>query len=132
MAGVSTGEGAERGASHERAPGRNAARAHELADARPFEHGLLRIDLVLRRAFVAGAEVKLTTTEYRLLAALVRRAGEVVPYRELLEEVWGRAHAADLAYLRVYIGRLRTKLARRGDTCVFETHARVGYRLAWA
>jgi two-component system KDP operon response regulator KdpE len=73
--------------------------------------GDLRIDLARHEVSLAGASVKLTRKEFDLLALLARNAGRIVTHRQLLADVWGQAHEHDLQYLRVFIGRLRAKLA---------------------
>ncbi len=78
-----------------------------------------------------GEEVRLTRTEYSLLATLVEHAGKVVTHRQLLQEVWGPGAAGETHYLRVYMGQLRHKLeedAARPRHLLTETG--VGYRLA--
>ena len=47
------------------------------------------VELETRRVLREGTEVHLTPTEYRLLARLVRQAGQVVTHRQLLVDVWG-------------------------------------------
>jgi len=54
--------------------------------------------------------VKLTPIEFRLLSSLVKHAGVVVPHRQLLQEVWGDDHLADIRQLKVYVHYLRQKL----------------------
>jgi two-component system KDP operon response regulator KdpE len=96
-----------------------------------LETGDLRVDLAARRVFVRGEEVRLTRTEFNLLATLVRHAGKVLTHRQLLQEVWGPGSAGESHYLRVYMGQLRHKLeedAARPRYLVTETG--VGYRLA--
>jgi two-component system KDP operon response regulator KdpE len=108
---------------------RNAARAAPDAES-IFESGDLRVDLGARRIFVRGDEVRLTRTEYRLLASLVRHAGRVVTHRQLLLEVWGPGATDHAHYVRIYMGQLRHKLERdpaRPRYLVTETG--VGYRL---
>jgi two-component system KDP operon response regulator KdpE len=88
------------------------------------------VDLESRRASRMGSEVRLTPTEFRLLAALARRLGMVVTQRQLLTEVWGPSHARDTHYLRIYMKQLRDKLERdpvRPRHLLTETG--VGYRL---
>jgi two-component system KDP operon response regulator KdpE len=63
-----------------------------------------------RRVTVNGERVNLTPTEYNLLALLVKNMGRVLPYRDLLEQVWGWEYIDDVDYLRVYIWHLRRKL----------------------
>jgi two-component system KDP operon response regulator KdpE len=58
----------------------------------------------------AGAEVRLSPTEYLLLAELARHAHEVMDFRTLLQRVWGPTYADERHYLRVFIQRLRIKL----------------------
>ncbi len=70
----------------------------------------LTIDLDERRVRVEGKIVRLTPTEFNLLALMVSRAPRTVPYRELLERVWGFEYIDDIDYLRVYIWHLRRKL----------------------
>ena len=70
----------------------------------------LSIDLPARRVARDGAEVRLTPTEWGLLAALVTRPGRLVPQRQLLQEVWGPAYGTETNYLRVHMANLRRKL----------------------
>jgi two-component system KDP operon response regulator KdpE len=76
----------------------------------PVEAGELRIDLVAHRVWRADREVRLTPTEWGLLAALVSRPGRLVPQRQLLHEVWGPRYERETNYLRVYVASLRKKL----------------------
>jgi len=95
-----------------------------------FESGPLRVDLERRRVSVRGAEVKLTPTEYKLLATLIRHAGRVVTHKRLLSEVWGPWSPEQNQYVRVYMTHLRRKLEPDSASPVlFETEAGVGYRL---
>jgi two-component system KDP operon response regulator KdpE len=73
--------------------------------------------------------VTLTPREYDLLAMLVRHAGQVLTHKRLLTAVWGQGHAADLQYLRVYIGHIRRKLGAQGAAAI-ATEGGVGYRMA--
>jgi two-component system KDP operon response regulator KdpE len=96
-----------------------------------LETGDLRVDLAARRVFVKGEEVRLTRTEFNLLATLAKHAGRVLTHRQLLQEVWGPGSAGESHYLRVYMGQLRHKLeedAARPRYLLTETG--VGYRLA--
>jgi two-component system KDP operon response regulator KdpE len=95
-----------------------------------FVSGPLRVDLARRRVRVDGKEVRLTPTEYKLLAALVRHAGRVVTHKQLLLEVWGPWSTEEYQYLRVYMTHLRRKLEPDPlHPVLFETDAGVGYRL---
>jgi two-component system KDP operon response regulator KdpE len=109
---------------------RHAARVAGGGGETVFEAGELRVDLASRLVYRRGEEVRLTRTEYRLLAALVQHAGKVLTHRQLLREVWGPAAASETHYLRVYMAQLRHKLeddAARPRHLLTETG--VGYRL---
>jgi two-component system KDP operon response regulator KdpE len=70
----------------------------------------MSIDLDARRVTVKGEIIKLTPTEYKLLAMLIRNKGRLLEFRQLLEGVWGFEYIDDIDYLRVYIWYLRRKL----------------------
>ena len=91
--------------------------------------GGLIIDLAERRVSVDGATVLLTNRQYDLLVFLCRNRGRVVTHRQLLNAVWGPAHAEDVEYLRVYIGQLRQKLAPLG-VAIINTEQGIGYRVS--
>lgn len=59
-----------------------------------------------------GVEVRLSPTEYGLLSALARHAGQVIDHRTLLREVWGPSYGDERNYLRTFIQRLRVKLEK--------------------
>jgi len=54
----------------------------------------LVVDLDEHRARVRGEDVRLTPTEFRLLAYLVEHAGQLVAHRQVLSEVWGAGYDA--------------------------------------
>ena len=68
------------------------------------------MDLAGHRVTVAGREVVLSGTEYRLLAYLARHAGRIVTPDQILEMVWGEEYLGEVHLLRVTIARLRQKL----------------------
>jgi len=91
----------------------------------------LTVDLSARTVAVRGQPVKLTPTEYTLLALFVKNAGKVLTHSYLLREVWGPAYAEETQYLRVFVGQLRKKIERDPTTpCILVTESGVGYRLA--
>jgi two-component system KDP operon response regulator KdpE len=95
-----------------------------------LELGELAIDLERRRVTRAGAEVKLTPIEFRLLAVLARNPGRVLTHTVLLREVWGPGYAGQHHYLRVYMAQLRRKLeADPAQPRWLVTETGVGYRL---
>lgn len=93
--------------------------------------GDVTVDLKGRRVSKAGAVVKLTPTEFRLLAVLVTSAGRVLTNPQLLRAVWGPSHAEDGHYLRIYMGHLRHKLeSDSAQPRYLLTETGVGYRLS--
>ncbi len=109
---------------------RTALRHRRAQDAVPEIVRLpgLEVDLARRLARGAdGAALALSPREWALLALLARNAGRVMTHRQLLIAVWGPAHAADVQYLRVYVGQLRHKLGAAAR--LIATAPGVGYRL---
>jgi two-component system KDP operon response regulator KdpE len=72
--------------------------------------GDLKIDLATNRVTRSGKIIKLTPTEFNLLAALMRRVGHVVSPDELVREVWGPEYADEVEHVRRYIWHLRRKV----------------------
>ena len=73
--------------------------------------GDLSIDPQRKQVTVAGRDVRLSPTEYRLLWCLAENAGAVLSRDELLTQVWGKAYKGEDEILRVTLWRLRQKLA---------------------
>jgi two-component system, OmpR family, KDP operon response regulator KdpE len=70
-----------------------------------------RIDLVSKSATdAAGADIRLTPTQWHLLEILVRNPGRLVSQRQLLQEVWGPTYVDQTNYLRQFMAQLRRKL----------------------
>ena len=72
--------------------------------------GPIAIDLVNHQVTRDGIQVKLTATEFKLLAYLAANAGRVLTHQSILTQVWDPADADHVEYLRVYIRKLREKL----------------------
>jgi two-component system KDP operon response regulator KdpE len=72
--------------------------------------GELVIDLARHVVKRSSMEVKLTATEFKLLAYLAANTGRVLTHRSILTHVWGPADADHTEYLRVYMRQLRRKL----------------------
>jgi two-component system KDP operon response regulator KdpE len=96
---------------------------------RRVSSGDVVVDLGARVVTKAGNEVRLSPTEYVLLAELARNAGQLMDQRVLLTRVWGPAYAGDRAYLRTFVKRLRRKLeSDSGEPQIIVTVGRQGYR----
>ena len=72
--------------------------------------GEVVVDLAAKRVTVAGAEVRLTPTEWHLLEVLVRHPGRLLSQQQLLTEVWGPGYESAQGNLRLYMAQLRRKL----------------------
>ena len=68
------------------------------------------IDLAARQVTRGGRLVRLTRTEWRIVALLARRPGCLVTHRQLLAEVWGMTDAGRTNYVRVFMVAIRRKL----------------------
>jgi len=95
-----------------------------------LEAGDLRLDPSARRASRGDVEVELTPREFALLEFLLRRRGEVVSKREILEHVWDYDFEGDPNIVEVYVRRLRNKLDRPFERDTIQTIRGAGYRLA--
>jgi two-component system KDP operon response regulator KdpE len=111
---------------------RAALRRAERAPGDPepvYEHGDLKVDLALRRVWVAKKEVRLSPMQYALLAALVRGAGRVVPQKRLLKELWPEGGSTPEA-LRILVHQTRHRIERQPvRPRHLKTEPAVGYRL---
>jgi two-component system, OmpR family, KDP operon response regulator KdpE len=88
--------------------------------------GDLTVDLGARRVFVKGGDIRLTRTEFALLAELARNLEAVLTHDELLTRVWGPEFKGSSHYLHIYLGRIRSKLGP-GLGSVLETVPGMGY-----
>jgi two-component system, OmpR family, response regulator len=104
-------------------------RDHDEASSTRLELGDLRMDLVGRRVERAGIPIRLTSTEFDLLAFFMRHPGQVLTRSELLRAVWGYPDDVDSGVVGVYVGYLRRKLTVAEDPAPIETIRSVGYRL---
>lgn len=108
-------------------------RAQPREESAVFSQGGLAVDLVARTVHRDEAEVKLTATEWSLLALLIRHAGRILTHRQILREVWGPKAEEHREYLRVYFTHLRKKVERdfsKPELIINEPG--IGYRLQLA
>ncbi len=109
-----------------------ALRIDEAMRSLPRERALgpLRLDLLVRDAFVAGRGAGLHPREFLLLWRLAEEPGSAVPASELRSDVWRLAFRPETNSLAVHVSRLRSKLRTAGLDGLIETVADGGYRLA--
>ena len=70
----------------------------------------LVVDLDARRVLVNNQEMRLTPTEFKLLATFIRNEGKVLTFQQLLEQVWGYEYSTEHHYPRIYVSHLRRKI----------------------
>ncbi len=70
----------------------------------------LLVDIDGRRVVVGSEEIRLTPTEFKLLATFVRHKGQVLTFQQLLEQVWGYEYNTEHHYPRIYVSHLRRKI----------------------
>jgi len=94
-----------------------------------LEFGTLSINLANRTVSKNNVPVKLTTTEFTLLALLSKNEGRVLTHQSILREVWGMSYTEQTQYLRVFIAQLRKKI--EDDPArpkILITESGIGYR----
>jgi two-component system, OmpR family, KDP operon response regulator KdpE len=75
-----------------------------------YQDDYLFVDLNTRRVKIKGQEVRLTPTEFKLLAMFIQHRGEVLSFQKLLETVWGPEYKNEHHYPRIYVSHLRRKI----------------------
>ncbi len=94
-----------------------------------LDFGNLQVDLSARVVRKNNEIIKLTTTEYTLLALFAKNEGKVLTHHYLLREVWGPGYINQSQYLRVFIAQLRKKTEDDPNRPVhIITESGVGYR----
>lgn len=95
-------------------------------------YGSLTIDLSAHTVKKQGAFVKLTSTEYALLALFVKNEGKVLTHQFILREVWGPGYIGRTEYSRVFVGQLRKKIEENPvDPSLIHTESGIGYRFSY-
>lgn len=91
-----------------------------------FESGDLAIDYDARRVYVCGEEIRLTRTEYNILAFLSEHVGQMMPYASVIKAIWGYSDRHSVKKLQVNMTNIRKKLAT--DRYILNEPG-VGYRM---
>jgi DNA-binding response OmpR family regulator len=94
----------------------------------PLAFGGLIIEPGRHEAHVGDARLDLTPIEYRLLEALVRAGGDLVPHLRLVRAGWPAEADPDLLWLKPHVARLRHKVGTAGGPAILALRG-VGYRL---
>ena len=94
-----------------------------------FRNGGLSIDYGAGCAYLNGAPLKLTPTEYKLLCLLAKDVGKVLTHNYLTNKIWGSYWESDVASLRVHMATLRKKIEKEPGVQYIQTHIGIGYRM---
>jgi len=95
-----------------------------------FHSGNIEVDLLARTVKSDDEEIKLTATEYAILALMVKHAGRVLTLNFIIREIWGVHYADNFQTLRVHIAQLRRKIEINPSVPkLLITESGVGYRL---
>ena len=95
-----------------------------------LEAGDITVDPATKRVARGETVVELTAREFAVLEFLMRRKGDVVSKREVLDGVWDYDFDGDPNIVEVYVGHLRNKIDRPFGRAAIETLRGSGYRMA--
>ncbi len=98
------------------------------ASTGPVSAGALALEPARHEARVGAASLTLTPTEFRLLEALVRAGGDIVPHHLLARAGWPAETDPDLLWLKPHLARLRAKVEGAGGPQILAVRG-VGYRI---
>jgi len=94
-----------------------------------LEFGSLTVDLANHIARKNNEILKLTSTEFSLLALLAKNEGRVLTHQYILKEVWGMGYTEQTQYLRVFVAQLRKKIEDdHSKPKLLITESGIGYR----
>ncbi len=95
-----------------------------------FKSGGLVIDYDARRVFIDHTEIKLTQTEYNIIALLSEHAGKVLTYSAIIKGIWGYNDFGSTKKLQVNMANIRKKFgAKPGEKSYIINELGVGYRM---
>jgi two-component system KDP operon response regulator KdpE len=91
--------------------------------------GNLQIDLDSRTVKKREEVIKLTSTEFNLIALFAKNEGRVLTHQFILKEIWGHSYQTETQYLRVFVGNIRKKIEDNPNQPKYIiTESGVGYR----
>jgi two-component system KDP operon response regulator KdpE len=94
--------------------------------------GALTVDLSSHTARKNNELLKLTSTEFSLLALLAKNEGRVLTHQYILKEVWGMGYVEQTQYLRVFMAQLRKKVEDEpSKPKLLNTESGIGYRFGY-
>ena len=95
-----------------------------------FISGDLAIDYDVRRLYIGTKEIKLTQTEFNIMALLSEHFGKVMTYSAIIKAVWGVSDSGSVKKLQVNMANIRRKLSLKpGESRYIHNELGVGYRM---
>ena len=95
-----------------------------------FQSGDIAIDYDCRRLYLKDREIRLTQTEYNIMALLSEHFGKVLTYSFIIKEIWGTSDSGSVKKLQVNMANIRRKLnIRPGESKYISNELGVGYRM---
>jgi two-component system KDP operon response regulator KdpE len=102
---------------------------HEISENPCLTFGSLTVDIASHIVRKNNELIKLTSTEYSLLALLAKNEGRVLTHQYILKEVWGMGYIEQTQYLRVFMAQLRKKIEDDpAKPKLLITESGIGYR----
>lgn len=96
-----------------------------------FHNGDIEVDWKSHQVYAHGEPVKLSPTEFKLLACLIKNRGWIATHEQLLEKAWGPNYIGDKSFVKLYVRYLRQKLEKDPhNPQLILTERGVGYRFA--
>jgi two-component system KDP operon response regulator KdpE len=109
---------------------RSGSEAHE-SELSSFHNGEIEVEWRSRQVWVRGARVKLSPTEFKILACLIKNRGWIVTHEQLLEKAWGPNYIGDKSFVKLYIRYLRRKIeVNPHEPQLILTERGVGYQFS--
>lgn len=95
--------------------------------------GDLVIDYDERKVTISDEDIKLTQTEYNIVALLAKKAGRVITYEEIIQGVWGSDDIGSVKKLQVNMANIRKKMGEKpGANKYIQNELSIGYRMVIA
>ncbi len=95
-----------------------------------FTSGSMTIDYDARKFYFENKEIKLTQTEYNIIALLSEHFGKVLTYSAIIKEIWGYSDSGSIKKLQVNMANIRRKLSLKpGENQYISNELGVGYRM---
>ena len=104
-------------------------RRSEMGLRQTLQFGDVQMDLTSRKVDRDGRPIRLTNLEFKLLAALMKRAGAVASAADLRREIWGLDFDPGTGLVKVHLSHLRRKLEGGGAPRIIESVPPQGYRM---